>query len=216
LAAEAIGVEAVSEPRVLDVSDLPPISISNQAPLWWGQACFVVIEGTMFSILIASYLYAYARLRMDVWPPPGDQFPHLALPTLALIPLILSAAGSYWASESAKKDDRRGMILGMVVNLALASIFFVMRLYEWRSLNFNWQADTQGTYVWTILGLHTFDFLAGMLETLVLVVSIGSGRYGERQRLGVHVDSLVWYLVVAIWIPLYAVVYWGPRFLEGP
>ena len=54
-----------------------------------------------------------------------------------------------------------------------------------------------------------------MLETLVLVFCIASGRYGEKQRLGVHVDSIVWYLVVAIWIPLYALVYWGPRFLEG-
>lgn len=204
----------MSEPRVLDVSDLPPISISNQAPLWWGQACFVAIEGMMFSILLASYLYA--RLRMDVWPPPGDQFPHLVIPTVALIPLLLSAGCSYWASEAAKKDDRRGMILGMLLNLVLAAVFFAMRLYEWRTLNFNWQTDQQGTYVWTILGLHTFDFGAGMLETVVLLISIVSGRYGERQRLGVHVDSLVWYLVVAIWIPLYAVVYWGPRLLEGP
>jgi cytochrome c oxidase subunit 3 len=204
----------MTEPRVLDVSDLPPSSISNQAPLWWGQACIVAIEATMFSILIASYLYA--RLRMDVWPPPGDQFPHLTIPTIALIPLILSAVGSYWASEAAKKDDRRGMLLGLILNLVLAGIFFVMRLYEWRSLNFNWQTSQQGSYVWTILGLHTFDFGAGMLETLVLVFCIASGRYGQKQRLGVHVDSLVWYLVVAIWIPLYLVIYWGPKILEGP
>jgi cytochrome c oxidase subunit 3 len=204
----------VSEPRVLDVSNLPPSAISSQAPLWWGQASIVAIEAAMFSILIASYLYA--RLRMDVWPPPGDQFPHLTIPTLALIPLLLSAVGSYWASEAAKKDDRRGMILGLVMNLVLAGIFFAMRLYEWHSLNFNWQTDQQGTYVWTILGLHSFDFGAGMLETLVLLVFIVSGRYAEKQRLGVHVDSIVWYLVVAIWIPLYVAVYWGPKILEGP
>lgn len=204
----------MNEPRVLNVSDLPPSAISNQAPLWWGQASIVAIEATMFSILIASYLYA--RLRMDVWPPPGDQFPHLTIPTIALIPLLLSAVGSYWASEAAKKDDRRGMILGLVMNLVLAATFFAMRIYEWHSLNFNWQTDQQGTYVWTILGLHTFDFGAGMIETLVLLAFIVSGRYAEKQRLGVHVDSIVWYLVVAIWIPLYLAVYWGPKILEGP
>ncbi len=96
------------EQKTLDVSDLEPYAISSQAPLWWGQACIVCIEGTMFGILIAAYFYV--RLRMDVWPPPGDQFPHVLLPTLALIPLIGSAFGSYWASEAAKKDDRRGMI----------------------------------------------------------------------------------------------------------
>ena len=46
--------------------------------------------------------------------------PHTTLPTLALIPLLLSCVGSYWASEGAKKNDRRGMLTGMILNVALA------------------------------------------------------------------------------------------------
>ncbi|MGA8026523.1 MAG: cytochrome c oxidase subunit 3 [Bryobacteraceae bacterium] len=198
--------------KTLDVSDLPPYDISSHAPLWWGQMCFIPIEGTMFSILMAGYFYT--RLRMDVWPPPGDQFPHLLLPTLALVPLILSAYGSYWASQAAKKNDRRGMIWGMVLNIVLASLFFVMRIYEWHSLNFNWQTDAHGSYVWAFLGLHSFDYIGDLVFTIVLLIIIASGRYGEKQRLGVHVDSVVWYFLVAIWIPIYVVIYWGPRIVE--
>jgi cytochrome c oxidase subunit 3 len=197
--------------KTLDVSELKPWDISSQAPLWWGQITIVVIEGMMFSIVIAAYLYT--RLRVDVWPPPGDQFPHLTLPTVALIPLLLSALAGYWASEAAKKDDRGGMIRNLVLNLVLAGIFFVMRLIEWHSLNFNWQTDVQGSYVWAFLGLHTFDFVADAMFTVVMLVIIVSGRYGENQRLGVHVDSIVWYFVVAIWIPIYVIIYWGPRIL---
>src|SRR5579884_2242933 len=98
-------------PKPLDVSHLEPYDISSQAPLWWGQVLLACIEGTMFCLLIAAYLYT--RLRMDVWPPPGDQFPHLTLPTLALIPLIASAIGSYIASEGAKKNERGKMIFGL-------------------------------------------------------------------------------------------------------
>ncbi|MBV9766387.1 MAG: cytochrome c oxidase subunit 3 [Acidobacteriaceae bacterium] len=202
----------MTQARTLDVSHLPPYEISSQAPLWWGQICLVAIEATMFSILIASYFYV--RLRMDVWPPPGDQFPHVRLPTLALITLIASALPAYWASEAAKKNDRRGMIVGLVLNLLLAMAAFVMRVIEWHSLNFNWKTDAQGSYVWAFLGLHSFDFVAGMVETLVLLIILLSGRYAEKQRLGVHVDSIVWYFVVAIWIPIYVVIYWGPRILE--
>ncbi|MBV9156259.1 MAG: hypothetical protein JO097_08340, partial [Acidobacteriaceae bacterium] len=68
--------------------------------------------------------------------------------------------------------------------------------------------------VWAFLGLHSFDFIADEMFTLVLLVILLSGRYGENQRLGVHVDSVVWYFVVAIWIPIYVVIYWGPRILE--
>jgi cytochrome c oxidase subunit 3 len=202
-----------NEPKTLDVSHLPAYDISNQAPLWWGQLCIAFIEGMMFCIIIAAYLYT--RLRMDVWPPPGDQFPHRLLPTLALVPLIASAYGSYLASEGAKKNDRRRMIIGLAINLLLAAIFFAMRVTEWHSLNFNWKADIQGSYVWAFLGLHSFDLIGDAVFTLVLLVAVASGRYGERQRLGVHVDSIVWYFLVGIWIPIYVVIYWGPRLLES-
>lgn len=197
--------------RTLDVSHLQPYEISSQAPLWWGQLSIVVIEGMMFSILMAAYLYT--RLRIDVWPPPGEQYPHLLLPSLALIPLLLSALASYWASQAAKKNHRAGMIRYLVLNLILAAVFFTMRVIEWHSLNFNWQADANGSYVWAFLGLHSFDFIADEAFTLVLLVIILSGRYAENQRLGVHVDSVVWYFVVAIWIPIYFLIYWGPRIL---
>lgn len=203
----------MNEPRTIDVSHLPPYDISSRAPLWWGQLCITFIEGAMFLILIAAFLYT--RLRMDVWPPPGDQFPHTLLPTLGLIPLIASAYGSYWASEAAKKNDRRGMILGLLLNLVLAGIAFAMRIVEWHSLNFNWKTDIQGSYVWAFLGLHSFDYVGDCVFTLVLLITILTGRYGEKQRLGVHVDSVVWYFLVIIWIPIYLVIYWGPHFLES-
>jgi cytochrome c oxidase subunit III len=199
--------------RTLDVSHLPPYDISNQSPLWWGQLCIDIAEGMMLCILMAAYLYM--RLRMDVWPPPGDQYPHLLLPTLSLIALILSVPPAYWASEAAKRNDRGGMIRNIILNLVFAGICFVLRILEWRSLNFNWQADAQGSYVWAFLGLHTFDFIADAIFTLVLLILIVSGRYAEKQRLGVHVDTVVWYFLVAIWIPIYILIYWGPRIFES-
>ena len=94
----------MTEPKTIDVSHLPPYDISNQAPLWWGQLLLAAIEGMMFCILIAAFFYV--RLRMDVWPPPGDQFPPRLMPTIALLPLFLSCIGTYWASEAAKKDAK--------------------------------------------------------------------------------------------------------------
>jgi len=200
----------VTEFRTIDVSGLPSYDVSSQSPLWWGQLMITFIEGTMFGILIAAYFYT--RLRMDVWPPPGDQYPHLLLPSLALVPLILSCAGSYWASESAKKNSRLGMIAGLLLNLVLAVIALAMRIVEWHSLNFNWKADIQGSYVWAFLGLHTFDYIADLVFTAVLLVLVLIGRYGPKQRLGVHVDSVVWYFLVLIWIPIYVTIYWAPVF----
>ena len=199
--------------KTLDVSHLPPYDVSSQSPLWWGQLCIDLIEGTMFCILIGAFLYT--RLRIDVWPPPGDQFPHLLLPTLSLIALIISAIPAYFASEAAKKNDRAGVILHLALNLLFAGICFVLRILEWHSLNFNWQADAQGSYVWAFLGLHSFDFIGDVVFTIVLLFLALINRFGEKQRLGVHVDTVVWYFLVAIWIPIYILIYWGPRILES-
>ncbi len=172
-----------------------------------------VIEGSVFCILIAVYFYL--RLGVDVWPPPGVQLPQPGLATLALIPLVASCAGSYWASEAAKKGSRRGMIFGLVLNLVLAAVFLALRAAEWKGLNFTWASDAHGSIVWAILFLHTYDVVADLLMTTVLILILVIGRYGEKQRIGVHVDSVVWYFLVGIWIPLYAVVYWGPRVVGG-
>jgi cytochrome c oxidase subunit III len=202
----------MTEPKTIDVSHLPPYDISNQAPLWWGQLLLASIEGMMFCIVMAAYFYV--RLRMDVWPPPGDQFPHTLLPTIGLIPLFLSCIGSYWASEAAKKDDRGGMIKGLLLNLVLAIAFFVIRVMDWHSLNFSYKADAFGTYMWTFLAVHSYDYAADVIFTLVLLLLVLIGRTGPKVRLGVHVDSVVWYFLVIIWVPLYVIVYWGPKILE--
>jgi cytochrome c oxidase subunit 3 len=198
----------MSEVKTLDVSALRPYEISSQAPLWWGQLFITFIEGMMFSIVIAAYFYV--RLRMDVWPPPGDQFPHIRMATVSLILLILSAPGSYWASEAAKKNDRLGMIWGLLLNLVLAGAAFALRIVEWHSFNFNWKTDAFGSYVWAFMSLHSFDYVGDLIFTLVLLVLAIFGRMGPKQRLGVHVDSVVWYFIVGIWIPIYVVIYWGP------
>ncbi|MFN7995185.1 MAG: cytochrome c oxidase subunit 3 [Bryobacteraceae bacterium] len=202
------------EYRTLDVSALPEYSISNQAPLWWGQILLACIEGTMFCILIAMYFYY--RLSVDMWPPPGTQLPPVGLPAVALILMIFSCGGSYWASEAAKQDKRGGMILGLGMNLAFGITAMVIRGITWAELNFNQATDIHGSMVWTILGLHSLDAVADLMFTFVLIAILIVRRDGPKLRLGVHVDSVVWYFIVLIWIPLYVVVYWGPRMVGAP
>ncbi len=200
--------------RSIDVSQLPAYSISSEAPLWWGQALLTIVEGTMFGILIAMYFYI--RLSMDMWPPPGIQLPHELLPAIALVLLIASCAGSYLASEAAKRDDRAGMLRGLAINLVLAALAMLLRGISWHDWNFKWTTTAYGSITWGIMFLHSLDVGADLVFTLVLFLLVAWGRRGPRQRLGVHVDSVVWYFLVAIWIPLYVTVFWGPHLVGAP
>jgi cytochrome c oxidase subunit III len=204
----------VTAQRTLDVSHLPPYEVSSQSPVWWGQLLLACIEASMFFLLIAMYFYI--RLSYDIWPAPGTQLPHLAIPTIALVPLFASVIGSYVASEAAKKNDRGGMLFGLGVNLILAITFLILRWIEWSTFNFNWKAGAYGSIVWTMLGLHTLDAVADVLFTIVLLIIVAIGRFGGKQRIGVHVDSILWYFIVLIWIPMYVTIYWGPHLVGAP
>lgn len=199
----------MTQARVLDVSSLPPYEISNRSPLWAGQLLMCMIEGALFVILIATYFYL--RLGVDVWPPPGTRIPGTLIPTLALIPLIVSCVGSWIADEGAKSNSRGKMLWGSAINLAMAGVFLALRAVEWAGLNFRWNTDAHGSIVWDMLFLHTFDVVADLLVTAVLLAIVAIGRDGPKQRIGVHVDSVLWYFLVAIWIPMYVIIYWGPR-----
>ena len=203
----------MTERRTLDVSGLPPYDISNHSTLFWGQSLLCVIEGSLFCMLIA--IYFYLRLSVDVWPGPGIHLPDLTYSSWALLPLIASCAGAYLADEAAKKNDRKGMLWGAGLNLGLAGVFLVLRGIEWNSLNFTWASDAYGSIVWAILFLHSYDIVADLLVTAVLMVIVASGRYGPRQLIGVHVDSVLWYFLVGIWILLYGVLYWTPHLIGG-
>jgi heme/copper-type cytochrome/quinol oxidase subunit 3 len=200
--------------RIIDVSALPDFEISSNAPLWWGQASLAIVEGSMFCILIA--IYFYYRLGLDIWPPPGIELPHRVLPAIAVVFLLLSCIGSYLASEAAKRNDRGGMIVGLCLNLVLASAAMGFRARDWSSWNFNWKSSAYGSIVWGILFLHSLDVIADLLFTLTLIIIVSFVRAGPPQRLGVHVDSIVWYFLVAIWLALYVTVDWTPYFWGGP
>ena len=204
----------MTAPRTLDLSHLKPYAVSNKSPLWWGQLLMCFIEASMFFMMIG--IYFYLRLSVDVWPPPGTQLPHITLPTLALIPLLLSGVASYFAGEAAKKDDRGGMLWGLIANVVLGFGFLALRFAEMRTFNFTWATDVHGSVVWSILILHSLDAVADLMYTLVLIAAIGLGRYGQRERVGVHADSVVWFFIIGIWLPFYVVAYWGPHLVGAP
>jgi cytochrome c oxidase subunit III len=195
----------------LDIGGLPSLVFGTPAPMWWGMLGIVVIECAMFAILIATYFYY--RLVLDIWPPSQVQLPGLLLPTINLAILIASCPPAYWASEAAKRNNRGGMILGLVLNLALSILFFALRIVEWQRFNFKWDSNVYGSIVWGMLWLHSLDYVAGLLSTAVILAIVLTGPVRENQRLGIHVDSLAWYFITAVWIPLYAVIYIAPHVL---
>ncbi len=199
--------------RTIDVSMLETYALDHRAPLWWGQILMMVIEGTLFVLLISSYFYV--RMGFDVWPPNDIDPVGMLLPTIGLIILLVSVPPMVWAGRGADRKRRPWVVWGTLINLACVVIFLLIRWYELVKLPFKWSTDIYGTFVWCMLGLHTMHAIADGTQTLVILAIVLLRRVNEKQLLGIKMDGLYWYFVVGSYVPVYLVVYVYPAVLKG-
>jgi cytochrome c oxidase subunit III len=201
----------VNQPRpVLDVSGTPTVVFGHRAIVWWGQTLMMVIEGTMFAILIASYFFL--RTRETDWPP-GFALPALKWGTINLIILLLSAIPNAWIKKRAEDGNLGAVRIGMVIMGVIAIVNCMIRALEFPSLNCVWDGNAYGSAVWTLLGFHTFHLVADTCDSLVLTVLMFVGPIEGRRYDDVSINSIYWYFIIGSYIATYAVIYLAPRWL---
>jgi cytochrome c oxidase subunit III len=194
--------------QVIDVSPLPEFAFGQRSVLWWGTLGLMAIEGTMFALTIATYLFIKGR--NPHWPP--EVFPPALLwGTLNTAILLVSAVPNELTKRAAERFDLRKVQLWMVVCLAFAVAFNIVRIFEFRSLNVWWDQNAYGSVVWTLLGLHTTHIVTDLLDTAVLAVLMFTGPIEEKRFVDVSENSMYWYFVVLTWLPIYGLIYFGPR-----
>jgi cytochrome c oxidase subunit 3 len=196
--------------RVLDVSALPDGAFGNQGLIWWGTTGFMVIEGSMFVIVIIVYFYL--RLKVQDWPPSLPD-PNLLIPTANLLLVLVSALPNALAKQAAERFDLRATRLWMVVVTLIGVGNVVLRAFEYGSLNCRWDDNAYASIVWVLLSLHTIHIATDVVDTAVLTTLLYSGPVTRHRFIDASENALYWYFIIAWWIPIYVVIYWMPRWL---
>jgi cytochrome c oxidase subunit III len=193
---------------VIDVSELPHFAFHHRNIVWWGTMGMIVIEGTMFALLIVAYLYLKGR--SPHWPP-GHFPPALLWGTLNTFILVASTIPNHLTKRAAEHLDLRKLRLWMAIALAFGLAFNIVRIFEFQSLNVWFDENAYGSVVWTLLGFHTFHIITDFIDSLVLLLLMFIGPIEESHFVDVAESSMYWYFVVVSWIPIYAVIYIAPR-----
>ena len=110
----------------LDVARLPDYGFGHRSLLWWATLGLVVIEGTMFGLLIVTYVYLKGRV--PHWPPAVPP-PALTLGTANLVILLVSAIPNQLAKKAAEAFELRKVQLWLVVCIAFGVSFNVVRFF---------------------------------------------------------------------------------------
>jgi heme/copper-type cytochrome/quinol oxidase subunit 3 len=199
----------MSEPRVLDVSGLPPGAFGSRSVTFWGTLGILLIESTVFALAISSYFYYVTR--SSSWPPDGIAPPLLRWGTINTLILLASLIPNELARRAGEHVDLRRVRIWMVVCLVFAVGFNWVRVQEFMHLNVWWDHDAYGSIVWVLLGLHTTHIVTDFLDSAVLTVLMFIGPVEEHRFVDVEENAVYWYFVVLAWLPIYGVIYWAPR-----
>ncbi len=194
---------------VIDVRGLRPYAHSTDGLLWWGMIGMIVVETAVFSILIAAYFYL--KTQSPAWPQGGFAPPSLLLPTVNTIILVFSSVVMHWADTGIEKNDQRRLRTGLIVAALLALLFLVLKVVEYADVPYRWDTNAYGSIVWTIVGFHSAHVIILLLKTIVVTALALRGYFDPERRLGVIINGMYWHFVVAVWLPLYVVLYWTPR-----
>jgi heme/copper-type cytochrome/quinol oxidase subunit 3 len=193
------------------VEDLPTSAMGPRSLLWWGTFGFMLIEGTVFLLAAAAYLYL--RGQTGAWPPSGDRPPDLLYGSMFTVLAALSLLPNLWTARMAKQKRALEARWGVFAMTLIAIGLTVVRGYEFTRLNVRWDQDAYGSLTWLMMVLHASHLITDLGDTAVLGAWLFTHQCGDDQFSDINDNAGYWNFVVLSWLPIYLLVYWGPRWL---
>jgi cytochrome c oxidase subunit 3 len=213
------GEGSIAGRATLDVSELPGSAYDTRSPVWWGNLLLMMIETTTVALLVAAYFYVASRTdpfpppRVDSLPPIGDPLPRLGSATVSLLLLLASVPLMIRADRRVRRKDERATKSALLACLVLVIVSTALRIFDFDSVHFGWNANAYASVVWGMLVMHLVYLVVAIAE---IVFSLGTmSLYDLDENLSVDVTLVAayWYWTVGAWVVLYLVIYWAPRVL---
>lgn len=203
-------MEPVAGPPVLDVSSLPNVVFRSRSLIWWGNVLYMLIEGAMFAMVIASYFYL--RTRVSDWPP-GVNPPYLGWGIANGIVFLLSVVPARWIQLRARAGELAKVRLGLVALAGFGVVCIVLRCFEFAHLNCRWDSNAYGSLIWVLIGLHSGHLLTEFIETLVMLAFTLSSKMEAKRFPDFDANSDYWYFVVFWAVVMNFIIYGTTRLL---
>lgn len=198
------------QPRGMDVSELPTVTFGARSVMWWGTLGYMTIEGWSLVLLLGTYFYL--RQNFESWPPLRTPSPSLLIPTVNMALLLVSLWPTWLAAERGKRLDEPGVRLWLTVCSVLSLPILILRWFELWALNVRWDSNAYGSIVWITVGFQTSLLVLDVADTVGLTLFYWMRRLPIKVMSDVADNSFYWYFTVASWIPIYLIIYVGPRF----
>jgi heme/copper-type cytochrome/quinol oxidase subunit 3 len=195
-----------------DVSELPNDILGPGSLTWWGTVGFMVIEGVAFGLVIATYFFLMNQEQQ--WPPDPWKAPDWIAGTLFTVVIVLSEIPNMMIRNAANAHDVEKVRKLLPLMVAVGLLLFVIRAFEFPSLNISWYENAYGSVIWVLLLLHTAHLATDWVDSVVLAALVRTPLGYERRRMiDVDENAMYWRFVWLTWLPIYLLLYWVPRWV---
>ncbi|HYE49011.1 MAG TPA: cytochrome c oxidase subunit 3 [Azospirillaceae bacterium] len=193
-----------------DLSRLPDHAFGHRSLTWWGVMGFITVEAAGFALAAGAYFYLANQVPR--WPPDHPP-PDLLWSGLFTALLLLSEVPNVWLKKAAEGMDLRRTRLGLVAVVLAGAVLLGIRALEFTTLNVRWDENAYGSILWALLLLHTVHLLTDWVDTGVLAALMFTRHVNPRRFVDTSENALYWHFVVLTWLPVYAILYWAPRWM---
>lgn len=149
------------------------------------------------------------------WPPiPSENFKATfnpwTLPLVNTLILLLSGCTVTWAHHALLHDDRKGLVWGLILTVALGVIFTCLQAYEYGHAAFNYAGNIYGATFFMATGFHGAHVIIGTIFLAVCLFRAMAGHFTPKQHFGFEAAAWYWHFVDVVWLFLFAAIYvWG-------
>jgi len=180
--------------------------------LRYGMFLFIASEVMFF----VAFFWAYFHFALfpehtasGIWPPEGVKvFDPWDLPFLNTLILLTSGVTVTWAHHALLENNRKHLIYGLALTVALGAIFTACQAYEYAHAAFGFRDGIYSSTFFLATGFHGFHVIVGTIFLAVCLARALKGQFTPERHFGFEAAAWYWHFVDVVWLFLFAAIYW--------
>jgi len=134
------------------------------------------------------------------------------LPAINTLILLTSGATVTYAHHALKANNRKGLIIGLALTVALGFLFVGLQALEYmhayEELNLKMTSGIYGSTFFMLTGFHGFHVTMGAIILTVVLLRSMKGHFTPDNHFAFEAAAWYWHFVDVVWLGLFIFVYW--------
>jgi cytochrome c oxidase subunit 3 len=128
--------------------------------------------------------------------------------------IVTSSITLFFAFQMAKKNNQKGIIIGLLATFVLGLLFAYLQYAGWSELYSKHivfggkSSNASGSFLYLITFLHLLHLFAGLISLLVTLKNSIQGKYNAQNTLGLELCSIYWHFLDILWVYLFLFLYY--------